>query len=107
MSDEHISTLPQMVEYIRDSGMKVVLALDFEDRDAVEPAYWALKNLTNHTGVPANEWCIYKLSSAWYPTSMFLGPFLESKMLSEVESKLRSSRRMMVGMRPSLTSSPP
>jgi hypothetical protein len=68
VKDEHIPTLPQMVEYIRDSGMNVVLALDFEDQDAVEPAYWALKNLTNHAGVPANEWCIYKLSSAWYQT---------------------------------------
>ena len=68
VKDEHISTLPQMVEYIRESGMNVVLALDFEDRDAVEPAYWALKNLTNQAGVPANEWCIYKLSSAWYQT---------------------------------------
>jgi hypothetical protein len=27
-----------------------------------------LKNLTNQAGVPANEWCIYKLSSAWYQT---------------------------------------
>ena len=35
MSDEHISTLSQMVEYIRDSGMNIVLALDFADRDAV------------------------------------------------------------------------
>lgn len=66
IKNEHVSTLPQMVEYIRDSGMKVVLALDFEDQDVVEPAYWALKTLTNHAGVPANEWCIYKLSSAWY-----------------------------------------
>lgn len=68
VKDEHVSTLPQMVEYIRDSSIDVVLALDFEDQDAVEPAYWALKNITNKAGVPANEWCIYKLSSAWYQT---------------------------------------
>jgi hypothetical protein len=68
VKNEHVSTLPQMVEYIRESGMNVVLALDFEDQDAVEPAYWALKSLTNQAGVPANEWCIYKLSSAWYQT---------------------------------------
>ena len=66
--DEHMSTLPQMVEYIRDAGINVVVALDFKDQKAVEPAYWALKNLTNKAGVPANEWCIYKLSSVWYPT---------------------------------------
>jgi hypothetical protein len=68
VKDEHVSTLPQMVEYVRDSGMNVVLALDFEDQDAVEPAYWALKNLTNQAGVPANEWCIFKLASTWYQT---------------------------------------
>jgi hypothetical protein len=68
VKNEHVSTLPQMVEYVRDSGMNVVLALDFEDQDAVEPAYWALKNLTNQAGVPANKWCIYKLASAWYQT---------------------------------------
>ncbi|GAB7325573.1 hypothetical protein MBLNU13_g09570t1 [Cladosporium sp. NU13] len=38
VKDEHVSTLPQMVDYIRDSGMNVVLALDFEDQDAVGPA---------------------------------------------------------------------
>lgn len=68
VKDEHVSTLPRMVEYIRDSGMNFVLALDFEDQDAVEPAYWALKNLTNQAGVPANEWCIYKLPGDWYQT---------------------------------------
>jgi hypothetical protein len=66
--NEHVPTLPQMVEYIRDSGMNVVLALDFEDQDAVEPAYWALKNLTNQAGVSTNEWCIYKLPGTWYQT---------------------------------------
>jgi hypothetical protein len=27
-----------------------------------------LKNLSNKAGVPANEWCIYKLQSTWYPS---------------------------------------
>jgi hypothetical protein len=68
VKNEHVSTLPRTVEYVRDSGMNVVLALDFEDQDAVEPTYWALKDLTNQAGVPANKWCIYKLSSTWYQT---------------------------------------
>jgi hypothetical protein len=25
-----------------------------------------MKNLANSAGVPANEWCIYKLQSVWY-----------------------------------------
>jgi hypothetical protein len=57
-----------MVQSIHDTGANVVLQLDFKDREAVEPAYWQLKNLTNRAGVPANEWCIYKLNAAWYPT---------------------------------------
>jgi len=69
VKDEHVATLTQIVEYIRDAGINMVLTLDFKDQHAVEPAYWALKNLTNSAGVPANEWCIYKLQSAWYPTS--------------------------------------
>lgn len=66
--DEHVPSLPQMIESIHESGMNVVLELDFKDQDAVEPAYWALKHLTNRAGVPANEWCIYKLQSVWYQT---------------------------------------
>ncbi|KAK1060094.1 hypothetical protein LTR74_012113 [Friedmanniomyces endolithicus] len=66
--DEYVPTLPQMIESIFDSGMNVVLQLDFKDGTAIEPAYWALKHLTNRAGVPANEWCIYKLQSVWYQT---------------------------------------
>ncbi|TKA73468.1 hypothetical protein B0A55_05956 [Friedmanniomyces simplex] len=66
--DEYVPSLPQMVESIFDSGMNVVLELDFKDQTAIEPAYWALKHLTNRAGVPANEWCIYKLQSVWYQT---------------------------------------
>jgi glycerophosphoryl diester phosphodiesterase len=64
--DEFVPSLPQMIESIRDSGMNVVLELDFKDQAAIEPAYWAMKNLANSAGVPANEWCIYKLQSVWY-----------------------------------------
>lgn len=66
--DEYVPSLPQMVESIYESGMNVVLELDFKEESAVEPAYWALRNLTNKAGVPANEWCIYKLQSVWYQT---------------------------------------
>ncbi|KDN70957.1 hypothetical protein CSUB01_09405 [Colletotrichum sublineola] len=55
-----------MVHSIYETGANVVLQLDFKDQDAVEPAYWALKNLTNRAGVPANEWCIYKLQAKWW-----------------------------------------
>lgn len=66
--DEYVPSLPQMIGSIFDSGMNVVLQLDFKDKAAIEPAYWALKHLTNRAGVPANEWCIYKLQSVWYQT---------------------------------------
>ncbi|KIX08191.1 uncharacterized protein Z518_02847 [Rhinocladiella mackenziei CBS 650.93] len=66
--DETVPTLPQIVQSIYDSGTNVVLQLDFKDEEAVEPAYWQLKNLTNAAGVPANEWCIYKLQATWYRT---------------------------------------
>ncbi|KAG8623829.1 hypothetical protein KVT40_008805 [Elsinoe batatas] len=65
---EHPPTLPEMVEFIRDEGIDIVLQLDFKTVDAVEPAYWALKNLTNAKGVAANEWSIYKLQAEWYKT---------------------------------------
>jgi len=64
--DEYVPSLPQIIESIRDSSMDVVLELDFKDQAAVEVAYWAMKNLANSAGVPANEWCIYKLQSVWY-----------------------------------------
>lgn len=43
--------------------------LSSKDQAAIEPAYWQIKNLTNKAGVPAVEWCIFKLQSVWYPTS--------------------------------------
>ncbi|QRD05518.1 hypothetical protein JI435_058030 [Parastagonospora nodorum SN15] len=66
--EETVPTLPDMVQNIHKNGANVVLQLDFKDKEAVEPAYWALKNLTNAAGVPANEWCIYKLQAAWWQT---------------------------------------
>lgn len=65
---ETVPTLPQMVQSIHDSGANVVLQLDLKDKEAVEPAYWQLKNLTNRAGVPANRWCIYKLQATWWKT---------------------------------------
>lgn len=65
---ETVPTLPAMVESLRDAGVNVVLQLDFKDRAAVAPAYWALRNLSNAAGVPANEWCIYKVQAAWWKT---------------------------------------
>jgi glycerophosphoryl diester phosphodiesterase len=63
---ETIPTLPDMVTSMYHTGANVVLQLDFKDKDAVGPAYWGLKNLTNAAGVPANEWCIYKLQASWW-----------------------------------------
>jgi hypothetical protein len=68
VTNEFVPSLPQMIESIHDSGANVVLQLDFKEIAAVEPVYWALKNLTNKAGVPANEWCIHKLQSTWYPS---------------------------------------
>jgi hypothetical protein len=65
---ETVRTLPEMVQDIHDAGTNVVLQLDVKDRAAVEYAYWQLKPLTNAAGVPANEWCIYKLQANWWPT---------------------------------------
>ena len=66
--DETVPSLPEMVQSIYDAGTNLVLQLDFKDKEAVEPAYWQLKGLTNRAGVPANEWCIYKLQATWWRT---------------------------------------
>ncbi|KAJ4986773.1 hypothetical protein SVAN01_07700 [Stagonosporopsis vannaccii] len=65
---ETVPTLPDIVQSIHDAGTDVVLQLDFKDRAAVAPTYWALKTLTNAAGVPANEWCIYKVQASWWKT---------------------------------------
>lgn len=65
---ETVTTLPQMIQSIHDTGANVVLQLDFKDRAAVAPAYYALKSMTNAAGVPANEWCIYKTQATWWKT---------------------------------------
>lgn len=85
--DEYVPTLPQMVQSIYDSGMNVVLELDFKEQSAVEPAYWALKNLTNKAGVPANEWSIYKLQSVWYqtPEDFEALPWVQDAFLSGIQ----------------------
>lgn len=64
---ETVATITDLVESIRDTGTNVVLQLDFKDREAVESTYWALKEFSNAAGVPANEWCIYKVQAAWWP----------------------------------------
>jgi hypothetical protein len=66
---EKVPTLPAIVQEIKDSNLNVILQLDFKDQDAVEVAYWQLKNMTKSAGVPANEWCIYKLQAKWHKTS--------------------------------------
>src|SRR5690242_13085401 len=65
---ETVPTLPDIVQSIHSAGTDVVLQLDFKDRAAVAPAYWALKTLTNAAGAPANEWCIYKVQASWWKT---------------------------------------
>jgi hypothetical protein len=68
VQEEHAPTLDDIIQTIYDEGTNVVLQLDFKDPAAVEPTYWALKTLANAAGVPANEWCIYKMQAAWHPT---------------------------------------
>lgn len=63
---EKVRTLPEMVQDIHDAGTNVVLQLDVKVQAAVEYMYWQLKPLTNAAGVPANEWCIYKLQASWW-----------------------------------------
>lgn len=82
---ETVPTLPDLVESIRDSGANVVLQLDFKDKDAIESAYWQLKPLKNAAGVPANEWCIYKLRALWWQTPA------EFEALPWVQDAFRSS----------------
>ncbi|EGP88574.1 uncharacterized protein MYCGRDRAFT_40275 [Zymoseptoria tritici IPO323] len=67
----HIETVPlvtDLVQSIHDTGANVVLQLDFKEKDAVAPTYYALKSMTNAAGVPANEWCIYKTQAVWWKT---------------------------------------
>jgi len=66
--EETVPSLPEMVQNMHDAGTNLVLQLDFKDKEAVEVAYWQLKGLTNAAGVPANEWCIYKLQATWWRT---------------------------------------
>lgn len=68
VKSEMVETLPDMVMKIRDAGVNVVLQLDVKEKAAVEYMYWALKPLANAAGVPANEWCIYKLQASWWHT---------------------------------------
>ena len=65
---ETIATLEDVVSTIQEAATNVVLQLDFKEKAAVEQAYWRLKALTNHAGVPANEWCIYKVQASWWRT---------------------------------------
>ena len=68
VTDEHTPLLEDIIDTIYEENLNVVLQLDFKDQDAVEKAYWSLKGRTNKAGVPANEWCIYKLQARWWKT---------------------------------------
>jgi hypothetical protein len=85
--NEFVPSLPQMIEFIHDSGVNVVLQLDFKQKAALEPTYWALKNLSNKAGVPANEWCIYKIQSTWYqsPEAFEALPWVQDAFASGIQ----------------------
>jgi hypothetical protein len=85
--NEFVPSLPQMIESIHNSGVNVVLQLDFKQKTALEPTYRALKNLSNRAGVPANEWCIYKIQSTWYqsPEAFEALPWVQDAFASGIQ----------------------
>jgi glycerophosphoryl diester phosphodiesterase len=69
LTNEHLPTFKQVLSYIRDHKIAIVLALDIKDRKAAA-ACWNIMNegggWKNAWGTPARKWTIFKLNATIY-----------------------------------------
>ncbi|MEZ2334298.1 glycerophosphodiester phosphodiesterase family protein [Mucilaginibacter sp. RCC_168] len=69
LTNEHLPTFRQVLSYIRDHQIAIILALDIKDKNAA----WACWNIMNegggwknHWGNPAAKWTIFKINATVY-----------------------------------------
>jgi len=69
LTNEHLPTFRQVLSYIRDHQIAIVLVLDIKDRNAAG-ACWNIMNegegWKNHWGNPAAKWTVFKLNATVY-----------------------------------------
>ncbi|SKC83283.1 glycerophosphodiester phosphodiesterase family protein [Ohtaekwangia koreensis] len=66
LTNEHLPTLWQALEYIKNQRLSVVIVLDIKDRQATRACWDVVKWAKNYWGTPAYDWVIFKLNATVY-----------------------------------------
>ncbi|WVQ98011.1 hypothetical protein IAU59_005131 [Kwoniella sp. CBS 9459] len=66
--DEGVLDFVSLLDLIEKEKLEVVLFMDIKEKEAVPILYELLKNRTNGSGVPALEWCVWKMFVHFYGT---------------------------------------
>lgn len=66
-TQEHMPTLEQALDYIRDHRIAIVVALDIKDRNATMACWEIVKRKQNAWSNPAYNWVIFKVNATVYP----------------------------------------
>ncbi|WVF69973.1 hypothetical protein IAT40_004758 [Kwoniella sp. CBS 6097] len=65
-SDEGVLDFASLLDIIEYEKLEVVLFMDIKEKAAVPVLYELMKNRTNASGVPALEWCVWKMFVHFY-----------------------------------------
>ncbi|KAL1410693.1 hypothetical protein Q8F55_001635 [Vanrija albida] len=68
VTSEHPILLKELLEFIRDEGINILVQIDVKALDAMAYAYDVISQYTNAAGVPATEWCLWKPKGEVFPT---------------------------------------
>ncbi|WP_333821304.1 glycerophosphodiester phosphodiesterase family protein [Ohtaekwangia sp.] len=66
LSQFHLPTLEQALDYIREKNIAIVVALDIKDKAATRACWEVVKRKANAWGTPAYDWVIFKLNATIY-----------------------------------------
>ncbi|KAL1407894.1 hypothetical protein Q8F55_007330 [Vanrija albida] len=68
VTSEHPILLKELLEFIHDEGINILVQIDVKDLDAMAYGYDVIAQYANAAGVPATEWCLWKPKGEVFPT---------------------------------------
>jgi glycerophosphoryl diester phosphodiesterase len=66
LTNQHLPTFEQAMDYIRNHTLSVVVVLDIKDQAATKACWEVVKRKQNAWGTPAYDWVIFKLNATIY-----------------------------------------
>ncbi|WRT64815.1 uncharacterized protein IL334_001751 [Kwoniella shivajii] len=59
--DQGVLDFKSMLDFIEEEALEIVIMMDFKCKEAITVVYEIMKHRKNASGVPALEWCIWKI----------------------------------------------